>query len=497
MGDFGRYVVESGMHNFSRYRFGQEYPERRRKPRFIKPKWAKFVASLTKEQQDALDEWLRNPEQRMLSRFEFMMRGEEDPLTDEQYELLDAAFVYPKPVNDEYPTDIARRWVLRRTLSLGWTPEFFGQQDRSLGHGVRGREGHKSERWGKKYQWMAYHELLARVADNYQASRRYDDSEPYEGLHQITAGREIDPSLPPLDFRAFSQDEGTGATAWERPLIQLEEWPPARLHFKQYQGDVLRFLADTATEPTITRSLFVRDRDGHDWVVLNGYMKQIDPLADKGWRGLQETIALDTVLITAGEAKAFLATVPAKPRVEIHDLIDSHGHIDCCYVGEVGRIGPACSYHRHDKPRQVSMGGQPFQVVPTVERYTWEGNILDCSISESASTVLPSTFLQQVARLSFDMCGPSWLDADGTPVFTYYEEPENSSRALLVRTTFLGEFLTTHKLELEALHWFQRLELSERHGGKHPQVQSAIEARLGSDLVVHEGNPRREEHDLT
>ena len=27
MGDFGRYVVESGMHNFSRYRFGQEYPE--------------------------------------------------------------------------------------------------------------------------------------------------------------------------------------------------------------------------------------------------------------------------------------------------------------------------------------------------------------------------------------------------------------------------------------------------------------------------------------
>jgi hypothetical protein len=204
---------------------------------------------------------------------------------------------------------------------------------------------------------------------------------------------------------------------------------------------------------------------------------------------------MDTLLISAGEIKAFLAAIPAEPRFEVHDLIDSHGHTDCCYVGEVGRTGPAC-YHRHDKPRQVGMGGKPFQVVPTVEQYTWEGSILDCSIGESASTVLPSSFLQQTAGLSFDMRGPSWLDADGTPVFTYYEESGNASWALLVRATFLREFLTTHKLELMVLHWFQRMELSERRGDKHPQVQSAIEARLGSDLAIHEGKRRREERDL-
>ena len=58
------------------------------------------------------------------------------------------------------------------------------------------------------------------------------------------------------------------------------------------------------------------------------------------------------------------------------------------------------------------------------------------------------------------------------------------------------EFLEAHKLELVVLQWFQRLELSERHGDKHPQVQSSVEARLGSDLAVHESKPRREEHDL-
>jgi hypothetical protein len=95
------------------------------------------------------------------------------------------------------------------------------------------------------------------------------------------------------------------------------------------------------------------------------------------------------------------------------------------------------------------------------------------------------------------MRGPSWLNADGNPVFTYYEEPSNDSWALLVRATFLREFLTTHKLELVALHWFERMELSDRHDRKHPQVQSATEARVGSDLVIHTGTPRRYEHDLT
>ena len=54
---------------------------------------------------------------------------------------------------------------------------------------------------------MAYHELLARVADNFQPSRRLDGDMPYEGLRQIIGDREIDPSLPPIDFRAFTEKQ--------------------------------------------------------------------------------------------------------------------------------------------------------------------------------------------------------------------------------------------------------------------------------------------------
>ncbi len=497
MGDFGRYVVESGLRDFSRYRIGHEYPEHRhREPRFVRSKWDAFVASLSAEQQAALGERLNNPEHSKLSRLGCIMRGEKDLLIDEQYKLLDAAFVYPKWVNHEYPTEVARRWVLRRTLSLGWTPKLFGIRDRQLEHGRPGLEAHKVERWGKKYQWMAYHELLARVADNFQASHRSDDDVPYEGLHQIIGEREIDPSLPPIDFRAFSEYKGAGAAAWEPPTIQFAAWPPGRLDFKQYQGDVRRFLADTASEPAVGNALFLRDRDGNDWVVLNSSIKQVDPLAHKGWRGLQEQSSIHTLLTTAGESKALLAALPENPRFEVQDLLDDTGHTDCCYVGEVGRTGPIC-YHRHDYLQQVAIRGTSFLAVPTVEQYAWEGNILDCSIGETASTILPSTFLQQAAGLSLDMCGPSWLDADGTPVFMYFEAPGNDSQALLVRASFLRKFLADGKLELIVLHWFERMELTDKHDSHHPQVDVTTNARLGSDMTIHAGKHPRTERDLT
>ena len=86
--------------------------------------------------------------------------------------------------------------------------------------------------------------------------------------------------------------------------------------------------------------------------------------------------------------------------------------------------------------------------------------------------------MQQAARLSFDMRGPSWLDADGAPVFTYYEEPGTTAgRYWSGRPS--SESCYSSQLELVVLHWFERMELSERHDGKHPQVQLATEVGLG------------------
>lgn len=65
---------------------------------------------------------------------------------------------------DEVSVDWAGRWIAHRAISLGWTTDRFAAFERN--HDLRrGREGHKAERFGKKYQWIAHRELLARLAD--------------------------------------------------------------------------------------------------------------------------------------------------------------------------------------------------------------------------------------------------------------------------------------------------------------------------------------------
>ena len=440
--------------------------------------------------------WLANPQPHAIALRRYKLSTGQDPFTAEQQELLDAAWKYPKIVNHDYPGDQARRWVFRRTLRLGWTPERFRAEDRTLGHG-RGREGHKSERWGKKYQWMAYHELLARVADNFQSADRYHDSPAYDGLHRLIGDREIDPSLPPIDFRAFSERDGLDAAAWQPPLIRLAGWPPADLDFRRYHGDIQQLLAETDTEPTIDNSVFLRDTDGTGWIVLESFIKTIDPAAHKSWRGLQQSCSVDTLLIAAADADPFLTSLAEQTRHRTLDLVDNHGHVDCCYVGEVGRTGPPC-YHRHAGFETVSVAGKQFTIGHTVEPYAWEGNVYDCSIGETANTVLPSTLLQQAAGLTFDMRGPSWLDAEGSPVFTFYQEPGSDSRALLVRASYLREFLAERELELVVLHAFERQELKDDYDrdDSFPSINTSVEARLTSELTVHSGRPRREERDV-
>jgi hypothetical protein len=494
MGDFGRYVVGSGLRHFSRYRIGRAYPvEGHRRPRFVKRRWEMFVASLTDEQKAEIADYLNDPEHRTLNRLKYLVLDREDPLSDDQWKMLDACFVYPKCIDDGYPTDKARRWIFRRTIGLGWTPELFGQEDRNLGHS-RGREGHKAERWGKKYQWMAYHEFLARVADNFQSRRRHDDEEAYEGLHQIIGEREIDPSLPPIAYRAFNEDEGANATSWGDAPIRLDTWPPSRLDFTRYHGSINVFLADTQTEMTADQSIFVRDMNGDDWVVLESSYRQVDPAAAKGWRGLQQLGAVHTLFAPSGESPALASSLGGQPQSVTRDLLDSHGHVDCCYVGEIGRAGPTCP-HRADAFRPEIIGDSSWNIVSTIEEYRWEGNILDCSIGKSASIILPSSFIQRVTALSFDSSGPSWLDAAGRPVFVYYEKDGNDSHALLVRAPFLREFLAAQGMELLTIIWFERMQIGTRPGLEpEPRfIEWTLHARVDQHLKIHSGKPARSE----
>ena len=497
LGDFGRYVVKFGVQNFSRYRYSEESPEMQPwpEPRIIKSRWNAFEKALTPEQRKELAKLSEEatasvlPGSLKLSSSEFR-----SSLNEEQSELLRSVRKQPAswhPRDDPYPADRAQRWVFRRTLSLGWTPQLFGVQDRMINRLRAARETPRAERWGKKYQWMAYHELLARIAENFQPARHWDGSGPYEGLHQMIAEREIDPSLPPVDYRDLAERGAEGSATWRAAPVEMVDWPPGRLDFTRFGESIDKFLADRASEPTLDRVSFVTDSEGETWFLLDAYLSQGDPEADKSWRGLQQPFALDSWLAPRDQAAALLPYLP-QLRATRPDLVDDQGHIDCCYAGEIGWTPHSC-YYRHADFQTIEAADRQWQLAHAVETVTWEGSLLDCSIGDSVFAAMPSSFVRARAKLRLGEQGPSWRDPTGMVVFTNYgDESVGRRKALLVRASWLRNFLKNHELELLIASWFERQLLTGDHGQYHPSESVYAAARIDADLIIHVADQVRE-----
>ncbi|MBE9223829.1 ATP-binding protein, partial [Cyanobacterium stanieri LEGE 03274] len=94
-----------------------------------------------------------------------------------------------------FDLSIAKRWIFWKVFDLGWNIDLFGDFDSFINY-RDGRTNHKAERIGKKYQWLAYHEFLARVSDNFYFKGddwNQHDKKGYQGSWQIGI-RDIDPS---------------------------------------------------------------------------------------------------------------------------------------------------------------------------------------------------------------------------------------------------------------------------------------------------------------
>lgn len=104
----------------------------------------------------------------------------------------------------------ARYWILKRVFELGYDKAIHGQYD----HIARLHDDYweyKMERIGKKYQWIAFYELLAYVADNYKLKDNWinDKFDIFKGTWQLSL-RNIDP----VYITRFTDDNKTKRSFW-------------------------------------------------------------------------------------------------------------------------------------------------------------------------------------------------------------------------------------------------------------------------------------------
>ena len=343
-------------------------------------------------------------------------------------------------------TEEIRCWVFERVLSLGWTPAAFAAFDCSLPK--RGRSPHKAERFGKKYQWIALRELLARLADNFHMTDHMKDSfgdrpPTYAGPWEFF-GRDIDPTLPPP---CRERDEHGGIKL--EPTFAPDRktwWVPLGPNY-----DLISAPADSSwvTRPDALPELeqLVRrtDENGVHWVVLRADWTWNEPPSRQSAVRRQMWIDMHSWLVRTEDRKALVACLDRSPRMHRRGL-EGRKHIEAAYLGEI----PWAAAANKDLSGRISR----IEVHPTWEEYRWESAHLDCSIRESVFADIPSPTLFKTGDLVWTSGIREWHKPDGTSVAQYrmISEPDIDGRsALLVREDWLQQVLqkTGHSVVFE------------------------------------------------
>jgi hypothetical protein len=353
---------------------------------------------------------------------------------------------------DEVDVNWAGRWIANRAISLGWTTERFEAFERN--HNLRrGREAHKAERFGKKYQWIAHRELLARLADNYHPS--YETWSTTQNTYQgpwVWYGRDFDPTLPPSVIAGESQvcrvaQDTTAAWATlHSPDMDISATPD-------------RWVAKTDDLPSSASMFTCTDTDGRKWIAIQRYSTWDRDNAQRTGMSKRER---DVFFLQ------FSWLVPRGQGSKLYEFIEREGlsgrwmpdtsRTHHQYLGETSSAPIVATadfdIDDHDIPLKLREVG--IQPRPAVEQYLWEGSTLDCSIDQSVDFYVPTPELLGTARWVGHRA--EWA-IDGRVVARAIEFPDgaNAQGMLLVD----AEWLSARLRDLDAAMVIGTL--SERH----------------------------------
>ena len=347
----------------------------------------------------------------------------------------------PVPVLDRSQIE---RYLLRRVFELGWTTERFGSFDRSWDVDGIGRPSKESI--GRKYQWIAYREVLALIADHFQY-REYpadvERSHRYLGPWQNWL-RDIDPTLTgtlPVG-RRWSYRQGNPGVWWTAG--GYDGWEDSdRL------GDWVLRQDDL---PKIEDLLMVRNpSEGTKWLNGNSYFawEQEPPVGRELFEVERGEVAWwITAYLTRGEdVQVFMEWASARPFVDagIEDVAEVYD----VYVGEHG-WAPAAGY------RQVSRGGlfeyvRPSRNAPVcleavATKYPFRAGGRDESVSSDEWLQLPVQKIVQIGGLRWSGQAADFLDPHGNLAAFDPSSHAAGPSALLVREEFLRELINRHGL---------------------------------------------------
>ena len=462
MGDFGNYIVNSrlGHNNWSIRRLGEPAPPtyKERADAFIKTlvpeqiqAWEKYQSAknsrdswanmerseryqtFKKKLEEAWQEYedsgsLSLPSDEEIEKvlsdenLEAQVKTAEESFFDSLSENQRAGFEkevrphlnQPYTVEEPFSSKPLLGWIAQKVFQLGWTKELFGEFDKYVNYQTGSRSPDKAERVGKKYQWIAFHEIAARVADNFYMKDECDWREQRTVKHfdgpWSPHFRDIDPSI--LLRGTHSESE---TTSW---------WAPADYpHWYAIEKDDEWLQTDSDLPPVKPMVEVTNPADGSKWLSLNFTVHPHEPelpgedRLSKPERGFW--FMLKGYIVNSKDKPALLEWATQQDFMgrwmpESHELRDVFwGELfwapafqaqNGAYFGREDWMSPEEEFSFHE--------GLPVPILLSVDEWGQEGGNYDCSLDRSAQITIPCIRIAQEMGLQPGREG-EWLNERG------------------------------------------------------------------------------------
>lgn len=338
-----------------------------------------------------------------------------------------------------------QRYVVKRVFDLGWTVERFGRFDRNYIKGSASRSPHKAERMGKKYQWIAYHEISAFVADHFKYFEQYGSEEglrnylgPWQGWF-----RNIDPT------HNFKRLPLCGTRS--KPLP--EWWIPSPYSNWQNERTGADWALDISDLPDLSGLICLKDNSDVSW--LNAFAsfswrrkhrpsETYDSVEDRSiWLKLHAFLVRDvdvSKLVEWGatcdsEHRWFDASIPRHTNLFLGEYAwsDAARFFECPYYADDGWSRP---------------GKCPVEALSVPSSYLEESAGFDCSLEEGFQLYLPCSEIVRDCGLEWTGIGSDFADKGGRILAKDPSAHEYGDNCLLLRRPEFAEYLKSRGLSM-------------------------------------------------
>ena len=328
----------------------------------------------------------------------------------------------------------------------GYSEKKHGNYDLSLP--FNGRQSKSSERIGKKYQWIAMHELLAKITDNCKKQSKYDlvENTTYQGPWEPFV-RDIDPTILMKRTGYINKDENHSLYWWGKDM---------RFNFN---CSVDECLSNKNELYVFDKIIKLKDDKNNNWLTIQAYPQWSEPrkIGKKRWgREEKEVWAhVRSYICKKDDLPIILKWIKGqnfsgrwmpenadKYALFLREHYWSPAYRYCMEENNYGDLIDTWEELKDKNTRKTVAS----VIIPT-EEYTWEKDF-DYSIDEGFRIIIPSKYL-------FDSLNMKYGDEEGE----YYDDTNqlicynpsvkyNTKQYLLIREEPFLQFLRKHELEV-------------------------------------------------